>query len=47
MAESRSNQAIGESLFLSPKTVETHAGSILSKLALAPLATTTVACWLS
>jgi DNA-binding NarL/FixJ family response regulator/class 3 adenylate cyclase len=36
MAEGRSNQAICERLFLSPKTVETHIGSILSKLGLAP-----------
>jgi DNA-binding NarL/FixJ family response regulator len=36
MAEGRSNQAIGERLFLSPKTVETHVGSIFSKLGLAP-----------
>ncbi len=34
MAEGRSNQAIGERLFLSPKTVETHVGSIFSKLGL-------------
>ena len=38
MAEGRSNQAIGESLFLSPKTVETHVGSIFSKLGLMPAA---------
>ncbi|HLE89199.1 MAG TPA: response regulator transcription factor [Candidatus Limnocylindria bacterium] len=36
MAEGRSNQAIGERLFLSPKTVETHVGSIFSKLGLLP-----------
>jgi DNA-binding NarL/FixJ family response regulator len=36
MAEGRSNQAIGERSFLSPKTVETHVGSIFSKLGLAP-----------
>jgi DNA-binding NarL/FixJ family response regulator/class 3 adenylate cyclase len=34
MAEGRSNQAICERLFLSPKTVETHVGSIFSKLGL-------------
>lgn len=34
MAEGRSNQAIGDRLFLSPKTVETHVGSIFSKLGL-------------
>jgi len=34
MAEGRSNQAIGERLFLSPKTVESHVGSIFSKLGL-------------
>jgi DNA-binding NarL/FixJ family response regulator len=36
MAEGRSNQAIGERLFLSLKTVETHVGSIFSKLGLLP-----------
>jgi serine/threonine-protein kinase len=36
MAEGRSNQAIGERLHLSPKTVETHVGSIFSKLGLLP-----------
>ena len=38
MAEGRSNQAISEALFLSPKTVETHVGSIFSKLGLIPAA---------
>jgi DNA-binding NarL/FixJ family response regulator len=32
MAEGRSNRAIGERLFLSAKTVETHVSSIFSKL---------------
>jgi DNA-binding NarL/FixJ family response regulator len=32
MAEGRSNQAIGERLFLSPKTVEAHVHSIFSRL---------------
>jgi DNA-binding NarL/FixJ family response regulator len=32
MAEGRSNRAIGERLFLSPKTVEAHVSSIFSKL---------------
>src|SRR5207244_6536462 len=32
IAEGRSNRAIGERLFLSPKTVEAHVGSIFSKL---------------
>lgn len=36
MAEGRSNQAIGERLFLAPKTVETHIASIFSKLGLLP-----------
>ena len=34
MAEGRSNQGISERLFLSPKTVETHVGSIFTKLGL-------------
>ncbi|MGZ4150330.1 MAG: response regulator transcription factor [Actinomycetota bacterium] len=38
MAEGRSNRAIGELLFLSPKTVETHVGSIFAKLGLEPTA---------
>jgi DNA-binding NarL/FixJ family response regulator/class 3 adenylate cyclase len=38
MAEGRSNQAISERLFLSPKTVETHVGAIFSKLGLLPAA---------
>ncbi len=32
MAEGRSNQGIGERLFLSPKTVEAHAHSIFTRL---------------
>ena len=32
MAEGRSNRAIGERLFLSPKTVEAHVSTIFSKL---------------
>ena len=36
MAEGRSNHAIGERLFLSPKTVETHVGHIFDKLGLMP-----------
>jgi DNA-binding NarL/FixJ family response regulator len=38
MAQGRSNRAICERLFLSPKTVETHVGSIFSKLGLLPTA---------
>ena len=38
IAEGRSNQAICERLFLSPKTVETHVGSIFAKLGLLPAA---------
>jgi DNA-binding NarL/FixJ family response regulator len=38
MAQGRSNRAICEQLFLSPKTVETHVGSIFSKLGLLPAA---------
>jgi DNA-binding NarL/FixJ family response regulator len=36
MAEGRSNQAIGERLFLAPKTVEAHITNIFSKLELMP-----------
>jgi DNA-binding NarL/FixJ family response regulator len=36
MAEGRSNQGIGERLFLSPKTVETHVHRIFWKLGLLP-----------
>ena len=36
MAEGRSNHAIGERLFLSPRTVETHVGHIFTKLDLLP-----------
>ncbi len=32
IAEGRSNQAIGDTLFLSPKTVETHIRQIFLKL---------------
>jgi DNA-binding NarL/FixJ family response regulator len=38
IAEGRSNQAIGELLFISPRTVESHVGSILTKLGLLPSA---------
>jgi DNA-binding NarL/FixJ family response regulator len=38
MAQGRSNRAICERLFLSPKTVETHVGAIFAKLALLPAA---------
>jgi DNA-binding NarL/FixJ family response regulator len=38
MAQGRSNRAIGERLFLSPKTIETHVGAIFSKLGLLPAA---------
>jgi DNA-binding NarL/FixJ family response regulator len=36
MAEGRSNQAIAERLFVTPKTVEAHIASIFSKLELLP-----------
>ena len=36
IAEGRSNQAIGDRLFLAPKTVEAHIASIFSKLELLP-----------
>jgi len=38
IAEGRSNQAIRQHLFLSPKTVEAHVNSIFTKLALPPSA---------
>jgi DNA-binding NarL/FixJ family response regulator len=38
MAQGRSNAAICAKLYLSPKTVETHVGSIFSKLGLLPAA---------
>ena len=44
MAEGRSNRAICEKLFLSPKTIETHVNSIFLKLGLLPARTTTGAC---
>jgi serine/threonine-protein kinase len=36
MAEGRSNQAIGERLFLAPKTIEAYVGTIFAKLQLLP-----------
>lgn len=36
LAEGRSNQAIGERLFLSPKTVEAHVRGIFTRLSLLP-----------
>jgi DNA-binding NarL/FixJ family response regulator len=38
MAEGRSNQAIGERLFISPRAVEKHVTSIFAKLGLPPAA---------
>jgi DNA-binding NarL/FixJ family response regulator len=38
MAQGRSNRAIGNRLFLAPKTVETHVGAIFAKLGLLPAA---------
>jgi DNA-binding NarL/FixJ family response regulator len=38
MAEGRSNRAIADQLYMSPKTVETHVGVIFAKLGLAPAA---------
>jgi DNA-binding NarL/FixJ family response regulator len=38
IAEGRSNRAICQRLFLSPKTVETHVGAIFAKLGLQPAA---------
>jgi DNA-binding NarL/FixJ family response regulator len=43
MAEGRSNQAICQRLFLSPKTVEGHVRSIFTRLDLAATPTTTAA----
>lgn len=47
MAEGRSNQAIGDRLFLSPRTVEAHIRSIFTKLDLFPAPRTTGSspCW--
>ena len=36
MAEGRSNQAIGDAIHLSPKTIETHVHAIFTKLGLEP-----------
>lgn len=36
MAEGRSNAGIGQALFLSPKTIETHVASVFGKLNLPP-----------
>jgi DNA-binding NarL/FixJ family response regulator len=36
MAEGRSNQAIANRLYMSPKTVETHVGNLFAKLGLLP-----------
>ena len=38
MAEGRSNHAIAGQLYMSPKTVETHIGSLFAKLSLLPAA---------
>ena len=38
MAEGRSNHAIAAQLYMSPKTVETHVGSLFAKLGLLPAA---------
>lgn len=38
MAQGRSNQAVAGQLYMSPKTVETHVGSIFTKLGLLPAA---------
>jgi DNA-binding NarL/FixJ family response regulator len=38
MAEGRSNQAIADQLYMSPKTVETHVGNMFAKLGLPPAA---------
>jgi DNA-binding NarL/FixJ family response regulator len=43
MAEGRSNQAIGERLFLGPKTVEAHLHGIFTRLDLHAAPTTTAA----
>jgi serine/threonine-protein kinase len=36
MAEGRSNRAIGAALFVTDNTVETHIGSLFTKLSLPP-----------
>jgi DNA-binding NarL/FixJ family response regulator len=38
MAEGRSNQAIADQLYMSPKTVQTHVGNLFAKLGLMPAA---------
>jgi DNA-binding NarL/FixJ family response regulator len=38
MTEGRSNQAIADQLYMSPKTVETHVGNLFAKLGLLPAA---------
>ena len=38
MAEGRSNHAIADRLYVSPKTVETHVGNLFAKLGLLPAA---------
>jgi len=38
MAEGRSNRAIADQLYMSPKTVETHVGNMFAKLRLEPTA---------
>ena len=47
MAEGRSNHAIADRLYMSPKTVETHVGNLFAKLGLLPTAETTAGSWRS
>jgi hypothetical protein len=45
MAEGRSNQAIAQQLWMSPKTVETHVGSISPSSICCPTRAITGGCW--
>ena len=45
MAEGRTNVGIARRLWLTERTVETHVGSILTKLGLPPGTRTTAGCW--
>ncbi len=44
MAEGKSNHAIAARLYMSPKTVETHVGSMFAELGLPPVRRITAGC---